>query len=84
MTIDMLTTASNARAAVNDMLSDLDRAAADVGYDYVAELLDITETTLRQRLDGMEDMTLSELRALTIATGMTLRIETVATELVDA
>jgi len=84
MATDMLTTAENARTAVNGMLRSLDLAAFDLGYEYVAELLDTDTLTLRRRLDGDEDMTLTQLRQLAIATGMTLTIDAVATELVGA
>lgn len=82
MLTDMLTAAADARTAVTGMLESLDLASAELGYDHVAELLDIDEVTLRLRLDGLEEMTLTQLRQLAIATGMTLRIETVASELV--
>lgn len=82
MLTDMLTAAADARTAVSGMLESLDLASSELGYDHVAELLDIDEATLRRRLDGMEEMTLTQLRQLAIATGMTLRIETRAAELV--
>lgn len=84
MFTDMLTAAADARTAVAGMLESLDLASAELGYDHVAELLDIAPLTLRRRLDGMEEMTLTQLRQLAIATGMTLRIETVASELVNS
>lgn len=84
MAIDMLSAAADARTAVNELLTSLDRAADDLGYDYVAELLDIDERTLRARLDGSEDMTLSQLRQLAIATSMSVHIETAPSELVNA
>lgn len=80
MATDMLTTAANSRQAVNGLLRTLDMAAHDVGYDYVAELLDISELTLRMRLDGLEEMTVSQLLQLAIATGLSLRIDAVPTE----
>jgi len=82
MATDMLTAAADARTAVKGMLESLNLAADELGYDYVAMLLDIDETTLRRRLDGTEEMTLTELRLVAIATGMTLRIEATAAELV--
>lgn len=83
MATNLLTAAAtDARIAINGMLESLHYAADDLGYDYVALLLDIDEQTLRRRLDGTDDMTLAQVRQLAIATGITLRIETVATELV--
>ena len=82
MATDMLTAAADARTAVSGMLESLNLAADDLGYDYVAMLLDIDEPTLRRYLDGTEDMTLTELRLIAIATNMTLHIDVVATELV--
>lgn len=77
---DMLTAAADARTAVQDTLRAFDLAAADLGYGYVAELLDLDEQTLRRRLDGDLDMTLTEMRQLAIATGLSLRIETAPVE----
>lgn len=82
MATDMLTAAADARAAVAGMLESLTRAADELGFDHVAQLLDIDEVTLRRRLDGSDEMTLTELRLVAIATSMTIRIEVVATELV--
>lgn len=82
MTTHMFTAAADARTAVSEMLDALNRAADELGYDFVAQLLDIDEDTLRRRLDGTEEMTLTELRLVAIATNMTLRIETVAAEMV--
>lgn len=81
MTTHMFTAAADARTAVSEMLDALNRAADELGYDFVAQLLDIDEDALRRRLDGTEEMTLTELRLVAIATNMTLRIETVAAEL---
>lgn len=81
MTTHMFTAAADARTAVSEMLDALNRAADELGYDFVAQLLDIDEDTLRRRLDGTEEMTLTELRLVAIATNMTLRIETVAADL---
>ena len=82
MATDMLTAAADARTAVSGMLESLNLAADELGYDYVAMLLDIDEPTLRRYLDGTEEMTLTELRLIAIATNMTLHIDVVATELV--
>lgn len=82
MATDMLTAAADARTAVKGMLESLNLAADELGYDHVALLLDIDEATLRRRLDGTEELTLTELRLVAIATGMTLRIEATAAELV--
>lgn len=78
----MFTAAAENRTAVAAMLESLNRAADELGYDYVALLLDIDEASLRRRLDGTEEMTLTELRQVAIATNMAIRIETVAAELV--
>ena len=80
MATDMFTAAADARTAVNGLLRSLDLAASDLGYDYVAALLDITPELLRARLDGTEDMTLTELRQLAIATSMSLTIDVAASE----
>lgn len=71
--MDMLATAAESRTAIGDLLDSLDRAASDVGYDFTADLLDLDVATLRARLDGREEMTLTQLRQVCIATGMVLR-----------
>lgn len=77
----MLTAAADARTAVADMLESFAFAVESLGFDYVSELVDIDESTLRRQLDGTEEMTLTQLRHLAIATGTSLRIEAVDTEL---
>ncbi len=71
----LLTRPAGNRQAVNSLLEALDFAASDLGYGYVAELLDMDVNTLRMKLDGDNDITLTELQQLAIATSIEFTIE---------
>lgn len=64
----LMATAAENRTSIKDLLSALDFAASELGYDFVAELLDTDVNTLRMKLDGDKDITLAELQQLAIAT----------------
>ncbi|SDH38020.1 hypothetical protein [Microbacterium sp. 77mftsu3.1] len=72
--MSMLDTAAANRSAIGEFLAALDRAADDLGYEYVAEMVDIPVNDLRMKLDGDKDLTLAEANRIAIVTGVNLQL----------
>lgn len=75
----MLDTAAANRSAIGDFLASLNRAADDLGYEYVAEMVDMSVNDLRMKLDGDKELTLTEANRIAIATGVNLQLFLVET-----
>lgn len=70
--MNMLISASQNRQAQKTLLSSLDELVEGLGYETVAERIDTSVEELIERLDGECDVTLTELRLIAIAAGVTI------------
>ena len=70
--MSLLDVAAANREAQKNLLDAIDDAASTLGYEHVAERLDITVEELMLTLDGQRDLTMTELRLLAIAANVVI------------